>query len=135
MLTFDFIEGHGGGILLPGVFRNPYLQGIPAAYYDCILDYIAQFAYVSWPLVMLKSLHVPFCDLVDLLAHLLAKFPDKGPHQHGYVVPSLPEWRHDNRKDIEAIEKITPEIPLFHRFFDVAVCRGDHSHTNLDGLR
>src|SRR2546430_1455261 len=60
--------------------------------------------------------------------------PDKVANQQRNVRSTLAQRRHPNRKDVQAIEQIAPELLIRNAPCQIPVGSCDQSHIHLDGL-
>ena len=57
----------------------------------------------------------------------------KWPHQPRDILGTLPQWRQQQREDVQPIVEIFPEAPVGDHFCQIAVCRCHQAYIDLDG--
>ncbi len=123
-----------------GLFQNRVWQVIDQnqfgrAQHHGPLDGVLQFAHIARPVIALKagtSLrrnagHAPF--------HLLAILRRKKCRQQRNIFAPLPQRRHVERHDIEAIVKIGTKGSRTRCFFQIAIGSGNQPDIEFDGTR
>jgi hypothetical protein len=85
-------------------------------------------------MIFLGRCHRLIRDLFDRLTHRIAEFLDEGPGQHRDVLAPLPQRRHFDRKHVEPIKQILPELAFLHGLRERPIGGGDHAPIDPDPL-
>ena len=96
------------------------------------LDDILQLPDVTGPGVSFEDFKGIVVNLVDGLAGAAGVHLEKVHGQLGNVLAPLPERRHGDRDDIEAVIEVFAELGFRDQTFEILVCRGDEAHIDLD---
>src|SRR5438067_1652866 len=86
-------------------------------------------------MVLLKDVKSFFAYLHAWTAILASELREKFACKQWNVLFSLPQWRHEERNDIEAIKQIFAEVTFGDLLFKIFVGRRDQTHINTQGLR
>src|SRR6267378_1137893 len=93
------------------------------------LDDVLQFANVTRPRVRLKQFQAPFV----YPANVLSRFPrvtiDEVLNQHRNILPSFPQRRHLDGKNVEPVKEVTPEYACSDSRLQVTI--GGSNHPNI----
>src|SRR5262249_31476713 len=95
---------------------------------------VLQLANVARPMLGLEQLQTLAVDGSDLLPRFPCEALDEGFDQQGNIFPSLTQWRHGNRKDIEPVKKIVTDRARSHSSLEVTVRGGEYPHVYSNWL-
>ncbi len=97
-------------------------------------DAVFQLPDVARPVVLHQHVDGRRRKPLDLLAVFLGVFFQEMIGQQQHVGLALPQRRHVDGKDVQAVVEIAPEGAVFDRVFQVLIGGGDDAHVGLDGL-
>src|SRR5574337_63912 len=101
---------------------------------DRPLDHCLQLPDIAGPVIVEKESHRPITDPLDRLARALSVFCDEILDELRDVGTSLAEgWDHKG-DDVQPIEQVLPEEPIFDRLGRIPVGGGDHANVNVNLL-
>src|SRR6202041_999251 len=103
------------------------------AYNQRTFDYVLQCANIAWRKVRLKQIQAPFVQCLKSLSCLPCVAIDKILDEHGDVVPSFPQRRDLNRKNVEPVKQVAPERARGDGSVQIAVSGGNQANIGPDG--
>jgi hypothetical protein len=129
--------GHYGYANLRCRARFQALRRLPAENWarghdDAALDRILQFSDITWPVVVFQGRHDLIRDSVDHLALLLSKLSDEVFREQQDIVSPFPQRRKRDRKHVQSVVEIGPELPLFNHACQVLVRRRNNADIDVD---
>src|SRR4051812_5217582 len=104
----------------------------PVRNQDCLLEDVLQLANVARPVVRLQRLDRCAGKLQHRAAHLLAEVDDERMRERRDVLAALPQRRHGDGEDVEAIPEVFSEAARGHLPGQVAVGRRDDADVDVE---
>src|SRR5262245_54157616 len=104
MLPLGLIEGNRGRGAYSRGFRLRWEvngEGRPRTDDDGTLYYIPELSHVPWPGVLHQGIKSLTRDRLNGLSHGGAKLFHEGPSQERYILPTFPQRRYPDRKDVQ----------------------------------
>src|SRR5438046_7884522 len=94
----------------------------------------AQFANIARPVVGEKRIHGVRSEFEERLTVFLAEVAKETADQDWNVFFSFAQRRHGDAHDVQAKEKIIPELSFAHESFEILVCGCDQPHLGAQRL-
>src|SRR5512143_1131530 len=97
------------------------------------LNHVLKLADIAGPVVARQPLHARLAEAVEALGPPLGKCGQEEGHEERNVPAALPQRRHPNRKDVQAVEQVRAEGSGADGFLEVAVARGEDPDVDPHG--
>src|SRR5579884_4246361 len=98
------------------------------------LNQVLQFAYIAWPVVLLEHVQSIFSHVNARASILAAEFAQELAGKQWNVLFAVAQGRNIKRNDIQAIEKVFPEVSFCDLVFKIFVCRGNDANIHVHGM-
>ena len=99
---------------------------------DQSLDYVSEFADVTWPVALLQCSDGCRSEVLDCPTLLLADLGGEELHEFGYIFLALVQWRYVNGNNVESVEEVLAERAFLNLLVKIFVGGCNDAYVDLN---